>query len=302
MKNALRAISIMLCLPAFAAVGLERVFEGCGGAVTVRVTPGAVPQAGSVEVTVETSGTVSVDQEELRDRFEGFETVGSYTDENGAVHFKLSPGPAAPRFRIRPFAVRASGAAQDAPSWFATEAIALERADHAAAAETVSDASLRRRFALPPARVLLRHALAALALIAFAVGAFFLVRVVARRIRTARLTPKARALHELGELLEKRLPERGRVKDFYVELTHVVRRYIERRYGIRAPRQTTEEFLASAMKRPEFPADTLDGLAAFLESADLVKFAGIKAGVDTAADAASKAENYLLAEREERKK
>lgn len=302
MKNTLRAIAFLFCLTAFADGGIERVFENGGAAATVRVTPGAVPLSGTVEVSVETSGSACVDAAEVGDRFEGFDVEDSYTDENGAVHFKLIPRPAAPRFRIRPFAVRVSDPAPDGPAWFATEAVLLEPAGGPAAAETVGDASLRRRFALPPRRVIIRFAIVSMAFAALAAGAFLLARAVSRRVRLARLTPKARALHELGELLEKRLPERGRVKDFYVELTHVVRRYVERRYGIRAPRQTTEEFLAAAMKRPEFPADTLSGLAAFLESADLVKFAGVEAGVDTAANAASKAESYLKSEREEPRK
>lgn len=306
MKNALRAILLLACLPVFAAGGLERVFEGGGASATVRVDPAAVPQAGTVDVSIALSAPPAVAaafaEPDLGDRFEGFDTRDSYTDENDVVHFRLAPRPAAPRYRIRPVAVKVTDRASGKETWFATEAMVLPAAEHAAAADTVSDASLRRRFALPPARVLLRYALFVLAFAALVTGVVFLVRALARRVKLARLTPKARALHELGELLEKRLPERGRVKDFYVELTHVVRRYIERRYGILAPRQTTEEFLAAAMKRSEFPADTLSGLAAFLESADLVKFAGIEASVDTAANAASKAESYLRSEREETEK
>jgi hypothetical protein len=58
-----------------------------------------------------------------------------------------------------------------------------------------------------------------------------------------------------------------------VELTGLVRRYIERTQGIRAPEQTTQEFLAEIARRPDFPREEARRLRDFLESADLVKFA-----------------------------
>jgi hypothetical protein len=67
------------------------------------------------------------------------------------------------------------------------------------------------------------------------------------------------------------------VKSYYVELTAIVRRYIERTTGIRAPEQTTEEFLRE-VSRCSSPLPKGEGmnnfrLKDFLESADLVKFA-----------------------------
>ncbi len=56
------------------------------------------------------------------------------------------------------------------------------------------------------------------------------------------LTPEEIADQELDRLVASGLAERN-VKLFYVELTAIVRRYIERTTGIRAPEQTTEEFL-----------------------------------------------------------
>ena len=63
------------------------------------------------------------------------------------------------------------------------------------------------------------------------------------------------------------------VKQFYVELTAIVRRYIERTKGIRAPEQTTQEFLLEISRRKDFPAEQSRRLKSFLEAADLVKFA-----------------------------
>ena len=99
------------------------------------------------------------------------------------------------------------------------------------------------------------------------------------------MSPIERAWVELDRLLKKGLPGRGRYKDFYVELTMVVRRYIQRKYGISAPHMTTEEFLRAAKPTDE--------LRRFLESADMVKFAGVEATPDMADDATESARGYL---------
>jgi hypothetical protein len=86
------------------------------------------------------------------------------------------------------------------------------------------------------------------------------------------LTPTELAYLELQRLLEDQRAQED-VKIFYVELTAIVRRYIERTTGIRAPEQTTQEFLQEISRRPIFPADEARRLQSFLEAADLVKFA-----------------------------
>ena len=67
------------------------------------------------------------------------------------------------------------------------------------------------------------------------------------------LTPAELAYLELQRLLESQEAQ-GDVKLFYVELTAIVRRYIERTTGIRAPEQTTQEFLHEISRRSDFPA------------------------------------------------
>jgi len=86
------------------------------------------------------------------------------------------------------------------------------------------------------------------------------------------LTPAELAYLELQRLMEDQAA-REDVKLFYVELTAIVRRYIERTTGIHAPEQTTQEFLREIGHRPEFPAEESRRLTSFLEAADLVKFA-----------------------------
>jgi hypothetical protein len=86
------------------------------------------------------------------------------------------------------------------------------------------------------------------------------------------LTPAELAYLELQRLLENQAA-RDDVKLFYVELTAIVRRYIERTTGIHAPEQTTQEFLHEISRQPVFAAEESRRLTSFLEAADLVKFA-----------------------------
>ena len=137
----------------------------------------------------------------------------------------------------------------------------------------------------------------------FALSAFFAVclallalfagvRYLARRVKEHLMSPIERAWVELERLLDKGLPGRGRYKDFYVELTMVVRRYIQRKYAIRAPHMTTEEFLRECGSMEGGVGDTA-ALGRFLESADMVKFAGVKATPEMADDATDSARSYL---------
>ncbi len=94
------------------------------------------------------------------------------------------------------------------------------------------------------------------------------------------LSPQELAYLELEALLQENVSATD-VKLFYVRLTGIVRRFIERTTGVHAPEQTTEEFLREIGRGQLFRDDERTRLKAFLESADLVKFA---AQEPTAAD------------------
>ena len=93
-----------------------------------------------------------------------------------------------------------------------------------------------------------------------------------REIAARPLTPAEIAYREIQRIIDEALADRD-VKLFYVELTGVVRRFIERTTSIRAPEQTTEEFLHEISIRRTFPENENRRLKSFLEAADLVKFA-----------------------------
>ena len=67
-------------------------------------------------------------------------------------------------------------------------------------------------------------------------------------------TPKEIAHEAFAVLLSEQLPAAGRIKDFYLRLTGIVRVFIEGTTGLRAPEQTTEEFLHVMRSRDVFSA------------------------------------------------
>ncbi len=117
---------------------------------------------------------------------------------------------------------------------------------------------------------------AAAAAVLAAGAVLLLVRRRGRRI-PARRPPGSgeAALAELEELLARGLAERGLFREFYQGLSDLARRYVERRYAIRAPERTTEEFLREAQDSPALSGHS-DLLRSFLMHCDLVKFARLE--------------------------
>lgn len=117
-----------------------------------------------------------------------------------------------------------------------------------------------------------------LALLA-AVGAGYLVyRKFFRRGERTPPPPPPRpahqvALEELEQIRREDLPGRGLVKEYYSRVSDAVRRYLENRFGLRAPERTTEEFLQEMATTRHLSGDQQDLVAAFLAESDLVKFA-----------------------------
>jgi hypothetical protein len=80
------------------------------------------------------------------------------------------------------------------------------------------------------------------------------------------------ALRQLEQLRVEKPWIQKPVKMYYINLTDILRHYIERRYHIMALEQTTEEILMD-LKKKGSTANNLDKLASILKLADLVKFA-----------------------------
>ena len=87
--------------------------------------------------------------------------------------------------------------------------------------------------------------------------------------------PRELARTKLRELQEK-LGAIG-VYEFSIEVSNVLRSFIERQYGVRAVRQTTPEFLDLASRRIKFTTVQHEDLRKFLYLCDSIKFARVEA-------------------------
>ncbi len=88
------------------------------------------------------------------------------------------------------------------------------------------------------------------------------------------------AVAKLQQLEERGAPGSAAADGWFVELSAIVRDYLESRYDIRAPELTTEEFLTVAVARAELTTEHRALLVAFLERCDRVKFAGYRPDAD----------------------
>lgn len=132
------------------------------------------------------------------------------------------------------------------------------------------------------------------ALVAFAVGLALWIAKRRNRVEAPVVrTPRELAEDEFQALARAGFLARGDLAGFYVELTAVVRRYIERTTSIRAPEQTTAEFLRAMRGHPAFDAEQQTRLKAFLEAADLVKFAAVRPGRDAVTASFARGQEFV---------
>ncbi len=81
------------------------------------------------------------------------------------------------------------------------------------------------------------------------------------------------AYERLRALVQKNLVKKGKIKEFYEQMSDILRHYIEHRFNLRAPERTTEEFLIELATTEVLPSSDKDDLGEFLKHCDLVKFA-----------------------------
>ncbi len=90
--------------------------------------------------------------------------------------------------------------------------------------------------------------------------------------------PHVLAYEELAALKEKKLWQQGLTKQYYSEVTEVLRRYIERRFGVMALEETTDEILAGLSSK-QLGNGVMAETEKILRRADLVKFAKYQPGI-----------------------
>lgn len=146
------------------------------------------------------------------------------------------------------------------------------------------------------------------ALVLLGVGGFLGVRAWQRAARRqVRISAYDRAMARLRELEQRGLPSPGQGEDkdedkaatvpsidlWYVELSAIVRRYLEDRYGLRAPELTTEEFLREAQRSGQLSSRHRDLLSDFLVRCDRVKFARYEPDEEESRQALASARTFL---------
>ena len=287
-----------------AAVLLE---TGAGGIdLKVESETKVIDPARSVFLRVElrTPHDRSAEMPDLRDRVVGFSLVEDFAEEprkekDGSTvqvaNWRLVPEPCADVYKVKPFVVKGSPKiwkAQSDEGKFSFIGGPIYFENPAAREPVTGEMETDPKKDLPPLswKLVGWVALAILAVLVILAALVWLARYITRRVKEHRMSPIERAWVELDRLLKKGLPGRGRYKDFYVELTMVVRRYVQRKYGIKAPHLTTEEFLKEFREEGRGKKEEL---RKFLESADMVKFAGVEATPEMADEATDSARGYL---------
>ena len=105
--------------------------------------------------------------------------------------------------------------------------------------------------------------------------------------------PHEIALTALDALLSEGLLAGGAVELFYLRLSDIVRRYIEDQFSLRAPEQTTEEFLVAMSSGPHIRRDHQTLLRDFLHRADMVKFAKFVPAAEETGGAVEAARQFI---------
>jgi hypothetical protein len=112
----------------------------------------------------------------------------------------------------------------------------------------------------------------ALILVGAAVGFVLLKRKRREPDRPAETSIEVQLIRELERTLKKRLPEQGRYMEYFIQLSNILRKYIEVRSGIRATEKTTEEFLKDMASHSTFREREKLHIEEFLNVSDIVKF------------------------------
>jgi hypothetical protein len=132
-------------------------------------------------------------------------------------------------------------------------------------------------------RIYIYLLIAALAIISFWIY-WFVVRKQKENEEEATyktLPPYEEAIYKLNELDEKLLWQNNKIKEYYSELTEIIRGYIERELKVPALENTTDEVLDmlkdfTDSETIQTSKETLKKLKELLREADLVKFAKSK--------------------------
>ncbi|MFK7738150.1 MAG: hypothetical protein AB8B50_19135 [Pirellulaceae bacterium] len=115
----------------------------------------------------------------------------------------------------------------------------------------------------------------AVAITVLAATAYWLIKQ--RGVQVRRANAYDIAMQRLRPLLSQSSSGKVGAEQFFVEISDVVRRYLEDRFELRAPELTTDEFLQLASEKSGLSREHQHLLSEFLSQADVIKFAGVQA-------------------------
>lgn len=266
---------------------VTRVTEHGPVRATVSLTPEAPRLGDPLTLTLEVEAEPGVRIEmpsfgEALGRFQIVQFVPRQAIRDGksvAAQTYTLQAPMSGRQRIPPLRIefvdeRPGQAAEAAPQELLTEELPVQVASvlpEGAVAEELRPALA----ALPLPSTSRLYLIAGLfALVLAGAGGFFGLLAWRRRAhRQARISAYDAAMTRLHALEQRGLPGPEHADAWYVDLSAIVRRYLEDRYRLRAPELTTEEFLLEAQRSGQLTSAHRALLAQFLARCDRVKFA-----------------------------
>ncbi|HLB33190.1 MAG: hypothetical protein A3F67_01855 [Verrucomicrobia bacterium RIFCSPHIGHO2_12_FULL_41_10] len=108
------------------------------------------------------------------------------------------------------------------------------------------------------------------------------------------LTPREATMKALASMKKELM--KGNDHDFGMFVSRLLRYYLSEVFALAAPRQTTEEFLASLRESTRFTPTEQESLGIFLKQSDLLKFAGGKASEQERLALITAAEDFVRGE------
>ena len=114
------------------------------------------------------------------------------------------------------------------------------------------------------------------------------------------LPPHVKAQRALARLRNEPRTTPAQIEHFYVQVSLVLRVYLEERFGLHAPERTTEEFLQEIEGSDRMAVDQNLRLKRFLGQCDLVKFAAVVPGEEVHLETFALAEQFVEATRADR--
>lgn len=306
-RPAVWAFMLLLAVPAAAADPLKQTIQSGPVTATISLEPAKPLIGDTVTLTIEVTAEKDVEvlMPEFGEALERFSIIdfvprASIDDAGRTVavqKYRLQP-PSSGVQAIPPILIeyvdRREGR-QEAPEGLDAYELLTGRLEFEVQSVIPSDAAAELK---PPLGELAPRAapsrplwpwLVAVAAVCVVASPLAVRALLAWRRRARRQSAFEIARARLKRLLAGRQPGAEQADAFYVELSSIVRRYLEDRFEVRAPELTTEEFLASVSESADLSAEHQSLLREFLRQADLVKFAGVQPStqdVDVSVEAA----------------